>query len=293
MESSSSSSSRALPPSTSEAAKNADTASPNTANGSVFSALNKTQRPPLPDAVALLPSAGDHLKIAAIYPISLFLASFSTVLFTPQPTYFSQKRNIFNVFFVKYGWLWTTLIYAYHAARLRRTRPLQAVLRWALATAWWVLVTQWCFGPPLMDRMFLLTGGLCEVVNVVDKSKLTAPELLGTSAACKLAKGHWKGGHDLSGHVFMLTHASLFLLSEIMPTLQMGNAKQCTHSATWAVGALLSLWWWMLVMTGVYFHTWREKITGILASAVQWIVVYMVGIRLFPQVRAIIGVPSL
>lgn len=293
MESSSSSSSRASSPST---AINVDTTSLNSANGSVFSALNRTQRPPLPDAVALLPSAGDHLKIAAIYPISLFLASFSTVLFTPQPTYFSLKRNIFNIFFVKYGWLWTTLIYAYHATRLRRTRPLQAVLRWALATAWWVLVTQWCFGPPLMDRMFLLTGGLCEVINdpnTVDESQLTTPELLVTSAACKLAKGHWKGGHDLSGHVFMLTHASLFLWSELMPTLQMGNAKQWTHSATWAVGALLGLWWWMLVMTGVHFHTWREKITGLLASVVQWIVVYMVGIRLFPQVRAIIGVPSL
>jgi len=238
--------------STSEAAKNVAT---NSANG------YRTQRPPLPDA--LLPSVSDHLKVAAIYPISLFLASFSTVLFTPQPTYFSHKHNIFNTFFVKYGWLWTTLTYTYHATRLRHTRPLQAVLRWALATAWWVLVTQWCFGPPLMDRMFVLTGGLCEVAtnpDFTDRSRLTTPELLVTSAACKLEKGNWRGGHDLSGHVFMLTHASLFLWSEIMPTLQMGGAKQWMHPATWAVGALLSLWWWMLVMTGVHFHTWREKV---------------------------------
>ena len=35
------------------------------------------------------------------------------------------------------------------------------------------------------------------------------------------------------------------------------------------------------------------ELTGLLVSVVQWIVVYMVGIRIFPQVRAIIGVPSL
>lgn len=241
-----------------------NTSSPKEANGSVFSALNRTEKAPLPDEVALLPPSSDYYKVAAIYPISLFLASFSTVLFTPQPTYFSHKRNIFNTFFVKYGWLWTTLVFAYHAARLRRTPPLQAVLRWALATAWWVLVTQWCFGPPIMDRTFLITGGLCEIVNnpdLVDKTQLTKPELLVTSAACKLAKGNWRGGHDLSGHVFMLTHASLFLWSEIMPVLQLGSVKQWTHWATWGTGGLLFLWWWMLLMTGVHFHTWREKVS--------------------------------
>ena len=116
-----------------------------------------------------------------------------------------------------------------------------------------------------MDWMFLLTGGLCEVVNdpdVVDKSQLTTGELIiSSSAACKLAKGNWSGGHDLSGHVFMLTHASLFLWSEVMPILQMGSAKQWRHGATWAIGGLLVVWWWMLVMTGVHFHTWREKVS--------------------------------
>lgn len=120
-------------------------------------------------------------------------------------------------------------------------------------------MTQWCFGPPIMDRTFVFTGGLCELAND-PTDQLTKGEFLVSSAACKLAEGTWKGGHDLSGHVFMLTHASFFLLSESMPIYQSGTSRDRNHRASWAVTSLLVLWWWMLVMTGVYFHTWWEKV---------------------------------
>ena len=218
--------------------------------------LNRMADPPL------VPSLQSHLWITALYSSTVFLASFYTSLITPEDNYFSFKRNRFNTVFVKHGWFWTTMVFIYHTSRLRATQPLRAVLRWALATAWWVLVTQWCFGPPIMDRTFLFTGGLCELSNYpgVDQGQLTTGELLVSSAACKLAKGNWKGGHDLSGHVFMLTHASLFLLSESMPIYHLGTARDWNHRASWAVIGLLSLWWWMLVMTGVHFHTWWEKV---------------------------------
>ncbi|KAF8466947.1 inositol phospholipid synthesis and fat-storage-inducing TM-domain-containing protein [Kalaharituber pfeilii] len=249
-----------------------------------------------PSSSSSSPTIRSYLQIAVIYPLSLFIASFCTVLFTPRESYFSYKRNIFNTLFVKYGWFWTTVVYIYHVSRLRRTSHLQAFARWFLATGWWILVTQWCFGPPIMDRMFLLTGGLCEVVNdpsIVDKSQLTTGELLVTSAACKLAKGNWRGGHDLSGHVFMLTHASLFLLSELLPIFYKGDFIHRQHWATYSVMGLLFLWWWMLVVTGVYFHTWREKLTGLVASTLEWGVVYVLAIREIPAVRETIGAPGL
>lgn len=207
--------------------------------------------------------------VAAIYPATLVLAS-TFYLLSPsaatQDSYFARKGNVVNVLFVKYGWFWTSLAFATHAARLRSSAAAgaalaQAGLRWALATAWWVVVTQWCWGPPLMDRAFLVTGGACHVLQEAAAGAATAAArgglALASSAACKLQGGQWRGGHDLSGHVFLLTHASLFLWSELLPSLRAGRWRGL---ASGAVLAVLALWWWMLLMTGLYFHTWTEKV---------------------------------
>ncbi|KAL8863747.1 MAG: hypothetical protein Q9198_010374, partial [Flavoplaca austrocitrina] len=44
-------------------------------------------------------------------------------------------------------------------------QKLQSILRWLVVTFWWMLVTQWCFGPALIDRGFRLTGGQCELMR--------------------------------------------------------------------------------------------------------------------------------
>ncbi len=93
-----------------------------------------------------------------------------------------------------------------------RARAAGVAVRWALVTAWWVLVTQWCFGPPLIDRGFRITGGRCEAAR--------APTAAGakdffTAAACRAAGGRWSGGHDISGHVFLLVLGSCFLAQEV------------------------------------------------------------------------------
>jgi hypothetical protein len=200
--------------------------------------------------------------IAGIYPATLVLAS-TFYLLSPSPatkeSYFSQKSNLFNVIFVKYGWFWTTLVFLIHLSRLRISSKPKAALRWGLATAWWILVTQWFLGPPLMDRAFLVTGGTCEMLDAAgpDAMGMSTGKLLITSAACKLQGGRWRGGHDLSGHVFLLTHASLFLWSELLPFLKAGIWGWVSS----AVVAILCMWWWMLLMTGIYFHTWTEKVS--------------------------------
>lgn len=98
------------------------------------------------------------------------------------------------------------------------------------------------------------------------KEEMGTARALVTSATCKLAGGSWNGGHDLSGHVFLLTHASLFLWSEVTPVLSRSGALE---GETIGVLALLGLWWWMLLMTGVYFHTWREKVSYPFAIDIQ------------------------
>lgn len=147
-------------------------------------------------------------------------------------------------------------------------------------------MTQWFFGPGLVDRGFRVTGGACELASAMEGSG-GAKEFV-TGQACKAVGGQWRGGHDISGHVFILVLGSLFLGLEVLPGLvgakglreerfvvgrdgSVGRAEREVvgegggEEGEWkaGVGALLvvvGLSWWMLLMTAAYFHTWFEKV---------------------------------
>lgn len=121
-----------------------------------------------------------------------------------------------------------------------------------------------------------------------------------TAAACKAAGGAWRGGHDVSGHVFMLVLATAFLAFETWGAVaseiaagEGGKEKQedsdsdsdsgsdSTRSGfvevqgddgglkIWArrfVWAVTGLSWWMLFMTAIWFHTWLEKVSPYIQS---------------------------
>ncbi|KAL8935610.1 MAG: hypothetical protein Q9216_005336, partial [Gyalolechia sp. 2 TL-2023] len=115
------------------------------------------------------------------------------------PNYFALKKNVFNQYFVKVGWFWFSTAWAVwvgvgvgmvkKAGKVERGRVVEVVDdedekslnsldeglvltpqrlrslgRWAVTTVWWMLVTQWCFGPALIDRGFRITGGQCELI---------------------------------------------------------------------------------------------------------------------------------
>lgn len=137
-----------------------------------------------------------------------------------SPSYFARKSNIFNVFFVKRGWGWISLAFFLflftHPATSSAQRRSYALLRWGLVTTWWVLVTQWCFGPAIIDRSFLFTGGQCAEVDAkIELGHTISGKDIVTAVACKAAGGKWTGGHDISGHVFLLVLGSYFLLQEV------------------------------------------------------------------------------
>ncbi|KAK7984794.1 hypothetical protein PG988_002416 [Apiospora saccharicola] len=138
------------------------------------------------------------------------------------PSYFARKNNLFNVLFVKRGWAWITVAFfafafTHPAVTSSTLRKVRAAIRWAAITGWWFLVTQWCFGPALIDRGFRLTGGQCAIAesNVIQGDKHTGARDFVTAVACKAAGGRWSGGHDISGHVFLLVLGSWFLLQEV------------------------------------------------------------------------------
>ncbi|KAI9740699.1 MAG: hypothetical protein M1818_004664 [Claussenomyces sp. TS43310] len=249
------------------------------------------------------------------------------------PSYFAKKSNLFNQIFVKRGWFWVTASFFLFLLTHPSTGPsrslvltpkrIQGAIRWGIVTLWWVLVTQWCFGPPLIDRGFTLTGGQCELVREADEGMvdMDGTRQLFTGMACKAVGGRWKGGHDISGHVFLLVLGSMFLFEEVLNvmmrmagseerTIVMGDGAVKSAEAeasitedavvsgakwNWGVKAVLGvggLSLWMLLMTAAYFHTWFEKFTGLLVAYSGIFVVYFLP-RVVPAMREVVGMPGI
>ncbi len=190
-----------------------------------------------------------------------------------------------------------------------------------------------------MIRILTATGGRCVPVNPTSSNSLfrlpetvdslfcyrrqrithtSHPELFvaGDRIASRVAASggvqtRFQGGHDVSGHTFILVLSSLYLLEELAPFLphllpalasyfprqvwwptnpfrSVGPAPVSTGSArprptaessaqtasfftAIAILALVGLWLFMLLMTQVYFHTTAEKITGLLFGLGAWL----------------------
>lgn len=267
----------------------------------------------------LLPTMHEALLLE-MYPATLLLGSIFSVLNPATraapydtsakpyvcgsaPFYFAQKTNLFNTLFVKRGWFWITASYFLFLFTHPSTGPprsptmtlrrMRGIARWGIVTLWWFFVTQWFFGPPIIDRSFTLTGGQCELLAEEKEGTVhmgDAREFV-TALACKAVGGKWKGGHDISGHVFLLVLGSMFLLQEALHAMRLAANKPeertiLTSDGTVkgadediAVGPVLpsesngnsglgvkfllgiaALSVWMLLMTAIYFHTWFEKV---------------------------------
>jgi hypothetical protein len=311
---------------------------PKTFTMSSTTVRNTTARPPyFPTRL--------EAQLLAIYPLTLLLGSlfsslnplsriapYSAVLQSHEsataPSYFAQKKNVFNVYFVKKGWFWTTaaflafLIMWPGFGKGLSVKRIRAGTRYLVITTWWVFVTQWFFGPPLIDRGFRFTGGQCELVrDDIKQEGLSKPREYITAATCKAVGGTWKGGHDISGHVFLLILGSALLWFEFLPALtrveglrdgrkimlQDGKLasvavekerdtdegvddEPTTQGVKFAIG-VAALMWWMLLMTAAFFHTWFEKFTGLVVAFMGLWGVYFLP-RASPQVRAVLGMPG-
>jgi len=184
-----------------------------------------------------------------------------------------------------------------------------------------------------MDRAFVLTGGACESLR--DKQMGVGEALdsedrmeVLTGIACKAAGGTWKGGHDISGHVFMLVLGSMFLFLEVLHVvlkamkweeerlvvvgdgaLKSANAEasptgkntadndSVKDNGVWNIWAKIALGVaglsvWMLLMTAAYFHTWFEKFNGLIVAFIGIFTVYFLP-RAIPTLRTITGMPGI
>ncbi|CCK70916.1 Scs3p KNAG_0F02510 [Huiozyma naganishii CBS 8797] len=200
----------------------------------------------------------------------------------------STKDSLLNTVFVKRGWFWTSTVFWWVVVRYRmedsvttRTPLLPLLRRYTITTAAWYVFTQqlWLNVPPLMDLVFVWSGGSC----LLDPATTPGTLWLSTSAACRRHGGLWQGGHDPSGHMFLLSLMLMFLLSEL-PAGSSGGRRRGKHAAfasaaaaarfiLWDEPGVLALaltacWTWALLVTAARFHTLPEQTSGLLAAVV-------------------------
>lgn len=161
-----------------------------------------------------------------------------------------------------------------------------------------------------MDKVFLLTGGRCTGISeekiatflkgqIIDskifrKLGVTYESSVLSSMSCRRLRGSWEGGHDPLGHVFLLVHSSLYIFFEIKEHwrgfgILVSDFKHLFSSkdrrmSVWTfikrnpdfpLVCLVSLWWYMLLMTNMYFHLIAEKLVGLAFGYFGVIVIYL------------------
>lgn len=176
-------------------------------------------------------------------------------------------------------------------------------------------MTQWCFGPSIIDRIMTHTGGQCMINSVAvnpslcySRTSLTGVSNPGLFAQLPVAVQEmdlthplyagWHGGHDVSGHTFILVLGMLLLNETLIPFMPYvlpsfsrfresiphalyasnnvfrvsSKRARIVNIAVMAVALLvLTLWSSMLFLTSIYFHYPGEKLTGFLAAAAVWL----------------------
>ncbi|KAM7542523.1 hypothetical protein Aperf_G00000018011 [Anoplocephala perfoliata] len=128
------------------------------------------------------------------------------------PSYFSNKRNAFNLIFVKWGWAWTfctlatfilisTYIYTGGNKRLIRAH----LMRLLVGSACWYF----CTG--IFNTVEASFGNCYNLNGTLLRPPTTRPF---NRRSCRLAKGYWLG-FDISGHCFLLIMSNLWILEEL------------------------------------------------------------------------------
>lgn len=200
--------------------------------------------------------------------------------------YFASKQNFLNVWFIKKAWGWTTLAFmALWATGVHGIRTKRRLIQWAAETAVWLVFVSWFFGPALLDRITSATGGECilvlpsdDIMNVPVEycyrretiSANTHPTLFTSPLKVLISEADWKAtprlrrGHDVSGHVFLLTMSLLFLCDQLKHSYRAGAERWSVyHKVAVAFNlALVGVWMFAIYTTSVYFHTPQEKFTG-------------------------------
>ncbi|KAI9270888.1 Fat storage-inducing transmembrane protein, partial [Sporodiniella umbellata] len=149
-------------------------------------------------------------------------------------------------------------------------------------------VTQGCWGPSVIDRIYVLTGGGCQALQKdMAVSTLGPWTTILEQRLCRKVGGFWHGGHDISGHCVILIHASMFFWEELAwifydveRFLRIKKQNSLQYFSILAIFALAAIWWFMLFQTAVYFHGHFEILSGTFFGLLGWAILYL---GIFPR----------
>jgi len=233
---------------------------------------------------------------------TLYSVLYSTYLDTSDPLlthlghplssshYFASKSNPLNVLFIKRAWGWTSAAFLFtYLTSPPAARTKRRIVKYLICTTIWLLFTGWFFGPALLERVIVFSGGEC-VATLPSGEHFTIPNELCYAKTTLTPKTHpdlfaivstfdaipevqetWRikprlrKGHDISGHIFLLTMSILFLADQLRPSFSNRASNVWSQSHMWAVAAqisLIAIWLFATYTTAVYFHSPFEKITG-------------------------------
>ncbi|KAG2079144.1 hypothetical protein BDR04DRAFT_21570 [Suillus decipiens] len=215
--------------------------------------------------------------------------------------YFANKSNILNLYFIKRAWGWTSAAFlTLWLTSPPHKRTVHRVFKWGVETAIWLVFTSWFFGPALLERLTAASGGECTVAlqsgaaftvpyeycfTRTAISQETHPFLfVGPVAESSAEPSLWgsddglaviprlRKGHDVSGHVFLLTMSALFLVDQIRVSLR-AKTWSLAHACAVAFNiVLVAIWLFAIATTSVYFHSPFEKFTGYLLGVAGYMV---------------------
>jgi hypothetical protein len=200
--------------------------------------------------------------------------------------YFANKSNLLNVIFIKRAWGWTSAAFFFlYFTSPSRVQTKERIFQWLTETGIWLVFTSWFFGPAVLERVIVLSGGECMlplpaggVISVPQEYCLTRSSLSPSThpdlflASLSLPDTNWhatprlRRGHDISGHVFLLAMSILFLADQLRSSFR-SRPGTWSSSHKLAVGTnvvLVLVWLFAMYTTSVYFHTAFEKATGYL-----------------------------
>ncbi|MCJ8741882.1 hypothetical protein PDJAM_G00075850 [Pangasius djambal] len=188
-------------------------------------------------------------------------------------SYFSNSRNLLNVYFVKFSWGWNLVLLlpfiflsnSYNRNLIFVSKRLTALV---VATAIWYFCTETFF------YIENITGACYESDNMQ-----MSQEVFSIKAECKNA-GYFWDGFDISGHSFILSYSTLLIVEEMVPMLHLvqnyQNRSTILDALYLALNAIAVIWVWMFACTSVYFHNTIQKFLGTLFGVLGWYVTYKV-----------------
>ncbi|KAK7114458.1 acyl-coenzyme A diphosphatase FITM2-like [Littorina saxatilis] len=227
-----------------------------------------------------------------VYLMGVMVGSVICDLFKVPNSYFSDKRNVFNQYFVKLGWGWTIVLLGTYVA----------LTSWVYCHGRWLAVRRHLMRLVVATiQWYVCVNVFRQIENVV--GMCTATEHTNRDDCIADGKG-WLG-FDISGHVFLLMHNLLTISEEVktykdwrklgvmlededleskrkVSAQEIAETKKLYKELTpyikavfVAIAFLSVIWEFMLLMSVVYrFHTLPQKVTAAFVAIMCWFVSY-------------------